>query len=381
MQNVLSDARTQHSAGLFHPALDFFCLGGASLLLLPIAGWIFSSPEARPAIAVTMMIIANFINHPHFAYSYQLFYRDYQTKVSSSRYPLQLRLRYILAGTVAPLFMAAYFVFAVATQSTLLLAYAFNAMGFLVGWHYVKQGYGIAIVDSVYKGTFYSQREKHVLQANAFLCWIATWVYFNQSASAGQYWGLKTYTFALPAALSHLTVALAAISSAVLLASLLKKALKSSLSAMPWNGVLAYLASVYLWMMFVRLDPIILLIVPALHSLQYLYVVFRYQSNWERSKQDASRPAEPLFDFVPLPTIASKRLVIFTLLGFLLGFAAFWAIPLALDEIVPYDRSVFGNTLFVFIFWIFINVHHYFLDNATWQRQNPDVATHLFRKT
>lgn len=381
MQKFLSGTETQRrTGGIFHPILDFFCLGGASLLLLPIIGWALSSPDARPSIAVAMMIIANFINHPHFAYSYQLFYRNYWTKVSSPRYPMQLRLRYLFSGLIAPVLMAGYFAYAVLAQNTALLAYAFNAMGFLVGWHYVKQGYGIAIVESVYKGTFYSPREKRILLVNAFLCWIATWVYFNQAVSASQYWGLKTYTFALPAALNYATAVLAALSSAVLIASLLKKTLKVSPRSVPWNGITAYLASVYLWMMFVRVDPVMIFIVPALHSLQYLYIVFRYQSNWERSKQDAAQIPERLFDFVPLPTTASKRLVIFTLLGFLLGFAGFWAIPVVLDQIVPYDHTVFGNTLFIFVFWIFINVHHYFLDNATWQRQNPDVAAHLFSR-
>ena len=35
--------------------------------------------------------------------------------------------------------------------------------------------------------------------------------------------------------------------------------------------------------------------------------------------------------------------------------------------------GVFGPTLFAFLFYIFINVHHYLLDNVMWGRGNPDI--------
>ena len=34
--------------------------------------------------------------------------------------------------------------------------------------------------------------------------------------------------------------------------------------------------------------------------------------------------------------------------------------------------------MFLFVFWIFINVHHYFLDNVMWRRENPDTKKYLF---
>ena len=41
--------------------------------------------------------------------------------------------------------------------------------------------------------------------------------------------------------------------------------------------------------------------------------------------------------------------------------------------------QVLGSSLFFFIVLIFINVHHYFLDNVMWRRGNPEVAKYLFR--
>jgi hypothetical protein len=34
--------------------------------------------------------------------------------------------------------------------------------------------------------------------------------------------------------------------------------------------------------------------------------------------------------------------------------------------------------MFLFVFWICINVHHYFLDNVMWRRENPDTRKYLF---
>jgi hypothetical protein len=28
--------------------------------------------------------------------------------------------------------------------------------------------------------------------------------------------------------------------------------------------------------------------------------------------------------------------------------------------------------------WLFINIHHYLLDNVMWRKGNPSVAKHLF---
>ncbi len=71
-------------------------------------------------------------------------------------------------------------------------------------------------------------------------------------------------------------------------------------------------------------------------------------------------------------------MALFVLLGMILGVLGFWAIPILLQVLVTYDASVFGASMFMFIFFIFINVHHYFLDNVIWRRDNPDMRRYLF---
>ena len=69
----------------------------------------------------------------------------------------------------------------------------------------------------------------------------------------------------------------------------------------------------------------------------------------------------------------------FAVLGLVLGSIGFWGAPYLFQTALAYREALFGPTVFLFVFWIFINVHHYFLDNVMWRSQNPDVRAHLFR--
>ena len=51
----------------------------------------------------------------------------------------------------------------------------------------------------------------------------------------------------------------------------------------------------------------------------------------------------------------------------------------AADSEVPRDsRYLHGPSLFLFVCWVTVNVHHYFMDSVMWRRDNPKVKQHLF---
>jgi hypothetical protein len=69
-----------------------------------------------------------------------------------------------------------------------------------------------------------------------------------------------------------------------------------------------------------------------------------------------------------------------------LGAVMFGLAPTALDVLnanhalpagLSYDSAVFGTTLYLFFFTVFVNIHHYFIDNVIWKRDNPFVRRHL----
>ncbi|MER8897362.1 hypothetical protein [Mesorhizobium sp. M0676] len=360
---------------LFGPVADFLMLGGSAFLILPV---LFLVPlEYEGPVAATMVFVAYLVNYPHFAHSYQLFYRNFGRKVTGDGYDRSLQLRYIFAGIVVPLVMAGFFAYGAAAANTRLLGYATNAMFFFVGWHYVKQGYGMLMVDAVLKRKFFDDRDKKVLLVNSYAVWILAWLQTNTAVTQGKYYGLDYYTFAAPSWITDIAMLAAVASTAATLLMLVNRWRKNG-GGLPYNGLVAYVASLYLWILIARVNPLWLLIVPALHSLQYLAVVWRYQTNVERDSSDAESDPQPkILSF--LGPLYRFRLVGFIVGGTALGYLGFWLIPSALTALIPYDRQVLGSSLFFFIVLIFINVHHYFLDNVMWRRGNPEVSRYLFR--
>src|SRR5215471_11962990 len=367
-------APSTHGGYLFGPLTDFIYLGGGSLIILGLIALFLPQGITEAQEFSLMMVLMLLINQPHFAHSYQMFYRNFGAKAFGPSYARSLRIRYVFAGIVVPLVLIAFLVFgvmsALESKSTEILGYAFNAMFFFVGWHYVKQGYGILIVDSVQKRQFFSENTKRIFRANAYFCWLLTWTGLNNTISkmAPQV-GIAYHTLALPALVYDVMLAAGIASTFVMLAALAQ--CWRTKGTLPWNGVIAYLASLYVWVVFARSNPLVYVIIPTFHSLQYLAVVWRYQLN--AAAEAASRKARTDLGFILL------RLFGFVALGTLLGYLAMDAIPRFLDSRFHYDQGIFGPNLIYFAFIVFINIHHYFLDNVMWRRGNPDVQQYIFR--
>jgi hypothetical protein len=370
---ALAPTAPAHARGwLFHPLVDFFCLGGGSLLLLLPLLLVPVTPTLRLDFAFWALVVAHIVNHPHFAHSYQIFYGGFRGKAFGHTFEPWLRRRYLFAGLVVPVLLLAYLLATIAIGSAAALGYAANAMFFLVGWHYVKQGYGMAMLDAAMKRRFFTAGEKKVLLWNGHAGWLLSWLLANRVVSEINYWGLALYSFAAPAWLIDLATAAAVCTTGALLVMVVRKAHKEGWQ-LPWNGLLAYAVSLYAWLLFARVNPLFLAFVPAFHSLQYLVVVWRYQLNRTQAEPDAGmRPGRLL------PSVGSLRLALFLALGILLGWLGFWGLPLWLNDTVAYDRAIFGPAVFLFVIWIFINIHHYFLDNVMWRRENPETRRFLF---
>jgi hypothetical protein len=329
---------------------------------------------ATPAISVITLGLANLINHPHFAHSYQIFYQNFWQKISQSNPSKSLRVRYILAGLIIPTALGGFFATSIQMNDAMMLSYGANIMLFFVGWHYVKQGYGMLIVESVFKRKFFLDSEKKIFLVNAYTSWIFFWLLTNWTISEENIWGLRTVAFSIPMWMLYLGGVVAMVTTGLTLSMLGKKYFIEK-SPLPFNGLIAYFTSVYIWMA-LRLDPFFLFLIPVFHSLQYLIVVWRYQYN-----KTHFSPLDPQSGKAGKETVFSINLwkfVRFIAVGVALGYLGFWGAPQFLDATIPYNRTVFGGTMFMFIFWIFINIHHYFIDNVIWKRENPDTKRFLF---
>ena len=68
----------------------------------------------------------------------------------------------------------------------------------------------------------------------------------------------------------------------------------------------------------------------------------------------------------------------FVATGIGLGWLGFIGLPALFHIGLAPDESVWGPSVFVFIFMMWINIHHYFIDNVIWRRDNEDVRKYLF---
>ena len=144
--------------------------------------------------------------------------------------------------------------------------------------------------------------------------------------------------------------------------------------AVSWNGVVGYVCALYLWQLAFHYDLIFAIFIPAFHSLQYLLFTWRYQLNKVASEvgPGAATPT------VKLSRPALMRFAKFVGWGLVLGWVGFMGLPLLFHASLSPDPTLFGPAVFVFIFVMWINIHHYFIDNVIWRRDNEDVRKYLF---
>lgn len=360
---------------LFGPIADFLLLGGSSLLLMPVM-FLLPEQQVTAPLATLMLLIANVVNHPHFAHSYQIFYRGYRAKAFTPALGREMQARYLFAGLVAPVLLAGFLAYGAIAADTRLLGYGGNLMALAVGWHYAKQGYGMLMVDAALKRRFFDQRTKNVLLANCYAVWLATWMNVNAEIAKEDLWGLAYYSFAIPQPLQIAANVAAALTTLLAVGAVAKH--WRTKRTLPVSGLVAYGVSLYLWLLFVTVNPLWALVVPALHSLQYLAVVWRYQINYERAQLGSDEYRKGSLVRAIFGANPAGHMAAFVLTGTVLGFLGFWLLPTIADQVLPYDRQAIAGALFLFVFWIFINVHHYLLDNVMWRRENPDTRAYLF---
>jgi len=364
---------TRHAGYLFHPVIDFMLAGGGSMLLaLPIILLIQDKKAIEAAALAWGFALSNVLNFPHFANSYQLLYSGIRGRIFGAESSRKVRLRYVWAGFVAPVLIGGFMFAAYAVGDVRMLSYAANAMAFTTGWHYVKQGYGVIAVLSAIRRIYYSEIEKRLLLLNGYVVWIYSWMVLNQTLHEDTLYGVKFFTFEVPSTLLTLGAVAAVLTTAAVIVAFAVRVLvrKQSVS---WNGVVGYASALYLWLLAFHYDLIFAIFIPAFHSLQYLLFTWRYQLNKVSSELETTAGPTPAQS---RPVV--KRFAKFVVGGMVLGWLGFVALPILFDISLTPDQKMWGPSVFVFIFVMWINIHHYFIDNVIWRRDNEDVRKYLF---
>jgi hypothetical protein len=344
---------------------EFVLVGGLTPLLFPLA-WLLRTAlgmdDAELAVSFTFFYAAHLINDPHFAVTYVLFYADFRARAWGDAFAARQRVRYLVAGLLVPLVLFGWALSSLWGRSAYGLGLLIQLMFLLVGWHYVKQGFGVLSVLGARRGVRFSNNERRVLLAHCY----AGWAYaFASPADTGRKLeekGLAYFTIAHPAWLERTTQVLFVLSFVALSAVLIRKRVREGRLPLiaPLTG---FLCSIWAWSVYSSIDPLVRYAVPALHSLQYLYMVWLLKGNQARERE-----LDPWFE----PSLAT-RLTMLALSALGLGFVLFHGAPELLDHtlVSRQHARALGPTPYFAALYAFVNVHHYFMDTVIWRHDNP----------
>ncbi|HVU00461.1 MAG TPA: hypothetical protein VHE30_01870 [Polyangiaceae bacterium] len=345
---------------------EFLAVGGATLALLPLA-WLapklVGTDDAELAAGFFTFHVAFVLNDPHFSVTYLLFYDDVRRRAFGDAFGRAQRIRYLVAGFVVPALLVGWAAVAVARHSARLLGFEIQLMFLLVGWHYVKQGFGVLSTLAARRGRKIRPRERLALLFHCYAAWGFAWA--NPATPAGDFEekGVVFRSVAHPRWLELVTGSVLAASVLVLAWALVVERRRAE-ARMPLGPFVVFLISVWVWSVFSAVNPIVRYFVPALHSLQYLYFVGLLRRAELRESAGAFSP--------PL----TSRLVLFALSALGLGFVLFHGVPGILDATLFGRRRApddLGPTPFFAAFFVVVNLHHYVMDAVIWRRENPKM--------
>jgi hypothetical protein len=345
---------------------EFLLVGGLTPLLFPLS-WILRRAvgldDGELAVGFTMFYAAYAINDPHFSVTYLLFYEDARARALGTAFPPWQRARYLVAGFVVPALLVAWAGAALAAHSAVRLGLMVQLMYLLVGWHYVKQGFGVMTVLSARRGIRFRPRERLAILAHCYAGWAYAWASPADPGSALEEKGVVYTSFAHGASLERFTHVVFLATVVPLIWVLVQKRRREG-SLPIFTPLTALLASIWTWSIYSSIYPLVRYMIPALHSVQYLYFVWLLKGPEARERE-----GPPWFD-----VSAKVRLGILAVSALALGFVLFHGAPTVLDDLLVPRRMRFtdlGPTPCFAALYTIVNIHHYFMDYVIWRRDNP----------
>lgn len=351
--------------------VEFMLVGGATFVLFPLA-WLLRKglglSSAEYAAGFLTFYGAYVVNDPHFSVTYLLFYKDVRRRAFGDAFGPAQRARYLLAGFVVPAALVAWAFAALALRSAQTLGWMVQLMFLLVGWHYVKQGFGVLAVLSARRGVVVTPRERFAILFHCFAGWAFAWA--NPTTPAGEFEekGVVYWAPAHPRWLELTTGAVLAASAVVLVVALSAR-WRRERRLLPLAPLAGLLVTIWSWTIFSSIDRVLQYVIPALHSIQYFYFVWLMKRNEARAAEGPPTFGRPV----------AVRLGILAVSALGLGWLLFHGVPGFLDAaFVPRAKhgatpSDFGETPFFAAFFVMVNIHHYFMDHVIWRRENPDT--------
>jgi hypothetical protein len=367
--------------------LDFWLLGGASivvwLVMISLDGMRTNWAVGRQFenLAVTTLSLSLIVNYPHFLISYKLAYTRGHAFITRHWWQL-IAVPLGLIGV----FAVAYAYYDVPVESLalvtgasdavsgwgvnaqvlsgprlgdLLFTATFNLMIFTIGWHYTKQVFGCMMVYAHFDGYALTAMQRALTKWALLSVWGLSFVDNNIGGQWKAFAGFSYSSLDLPDIARPIAEAVVYAGFALVVYKVFYANYRTT-GERPSLNLLAPFVALYLWWLPVtRQDEFYFLLTPLFHSLQYLAFVYKVEDT--RLRGASHREAR------------ATALVIGTVLA---GWLAFEFVPNTMDtRLGTFDA--WGTSFFLIAAMLFINIHHYFIDNVVWRLKDPRVRAYL----
>jgi hypothetical protein len=241
----------------------------------------------------------------------------------------------------------------------LLFTGVFNLMLLTVGWHYTKQVFGCMMVYGYFDGYKMTQAQRDLTKRALLTIWVMNFVHTNIGGSQNMFSQFKYYSFDLPDIAAPLSV-LVVVAGFLLVVYKVFYANYRERGALPSLNLLAPFVALYIWWLpQTRQYEFYFLLTPLFHSLQYLAFVYKMEDTRLRGE--------------PHRELKATTLVVGVVLA---GWAAFEFLPNTLDTALG-TFTAWQMFFFFTAAMLFINIHHYFIDNVLWRFRDPEVRAYL----
>ena len=367
--------------------VDFWLLGGASILVWMVmiavqgfrASW--AVDQHFKNLTVTTASLSLIVNYPHFLISYKLAYSRGRGFIFRNWWQL-VAVPALMTAT----FAVAYFYFAVPVgnlplvsdlQSALspwgananvlvgprlgdvLFTAVFNLMIFTVGWHYTKQVFGCMMVYAHFDGYTMTKPQRDLTRRGLLSIWGMNFVYSNISGSESIFSNFKYHTLDLPDVAGPISL-LAVGAGFLLVVYKVFYVNYRDAGQVPSLNLLAPFVALYIWWLpQTRQYEFYFLLTPLFHSLQYLAFVYKMEDSRLKT--------------VPNREVQATVVIVGVVLA---GWLFFEFLPNTVDNVL----GTYNSWQMFFFFtaaMLFINIHHYFIDNVLWRFRDPEVREYL----
>ncbi len=355
------------TAGLFaspitpKKILAALLLGGLPVILFTYFYVFQNTPDQN--FSGTEIMLALFINFPHFVSSYALLYSDFRSNILS-------QLRYFFVAFIVPAALIYFFYYTLANNRDDYFSAAVNIFKTFAVYHVVKQSFGIVMALSAQEKVFFSKFERNVLLFNFYALCVFEFFHTNTSnlverlAPIDQFRGVEAYYFNFNPVWFYISIAVFTVSTCYLFYVNYKKYLREKIKP-SFVAFVVLLSTYFTFVPFGDSNKFLFLLV-IFHPLQYLVFVYFFKKNklWD----DLKVSERPQMAKLAIAKLVTYFVIVLAASTFFLKY-----LPSILFSKFGYDQG----KLYA-VFFLFISIHHYFIDQVIWGRDNPVIHKYVF---